>query len=81
MEIHQPNRCALADDARLFSERMLVRSGEMGKSRASALGVDWTCSPRNARYLLVETSLYKEILIHQDCYRHSGDQENGTRND
>jgi uroporphyrinogen decarboxylase len=23
----------------------------MGKSRASALGVDWTCSPRNARYL------------------------------
>jgi uroporphyrinogen decarboxylase len=24
---------------------------EMGKSRASALGVDWTCSPRNARYL------------------------------
>jgi uroporphyrinogen decarboxylase len=29
--------------------------GEMGKSRASALGVDWTCSPRNARYLLVET--------------------------
>jgi uroporphyrinogen decarboxylase len=41
--------------------------GEMGKSRASAL--DWTCSPRNARYLLVETLLYKEILIHQDCYR------------
>ncbi|SFW28570.1 uroporphyrinogen decarboxylase [Sinomicrobium oceani] len=24
---------------------------EMGKSKASALGVDWTCSPRNARYL------------------------------
>ena len=23
----------------------------MGKSKASALGVDWTCSPRNARYL------------------------------
>jgi uroporphyrinogen decarboxylase len=26
-------------------------ANEMGKSRASALGVDWTCSPRNARYL------------------------------
>ena len=25
--------------------------GEMAKSGASALGVDWTCSPRNARYL------------------------------
>ncbi|MGS2741322.1 uroporphyrinogen decarboxylase [Sinomicrobium sp. M5D2P17] len=24
---------------------------EMGRSRASALGVDWTCSARNARYL------------------------------
>lgn len=24
---------------------------EMGRSGASALGVDWTCSPRNARYL------------------------------
>ena len=24
---------------------------EMSKSGASALGVDWTCSPRNARYL------------------------------
>lgn len=24
---------------------------EMAKSKASALGVDWTCSPRNARYL------------------------------
>jgi uroporphyrinogen decarboxylase len=24
---------------------------EMGKSKASALGVDWTCSARNARYL------------------------------
>ena len=23
----------------------------MSKSKASALGVDWTCSPRNARYL------------------------------
>jgi len=25
--------------------------GEMAKSNASALGVDWTCSARNARYL------------------------------
>jgi uroporphyrinogen-III decarboxylase len=50
------------------------------KNRASALGVDWTCSPRNARYFLVETLLYK-ILIHQDCYRQFRDQENGTRND
>ena len=23
----------------------------MAKSRTSAIGVDWTCSPRNARYL------------------------------
>jgi uroporphyrinogen decarboxylase len=34
-----------------FRKRMLVRSWRNGKSRASALGVDWTCSPRNARYL------------------------------
>jgi uroporphyrinogen decarboxylase len=32
---------------------------EMGKSRASALGVDWTCSPRNANICPVEISLYK----------------------
>jgi uroporphyrinogen decarboxylase len=60
---------ALADDSgNCFRKRMLVRSWRNGKNRASALEVDWTCSPRNARYLLVETSLYK-ILIHQDCYR------------
>jgi uroporphyrinogen decarboxylase len=43
---------ALADDAPVIVfERMLFCTGEPGKSRASALGVDWTCSPRNARYL------------------------------
>jgi hypothetical protein len=30
---------------------------------------------------LVEISLYKGILIHQDYYSIPGDQENGTRND
>jgi uroporphyrinogen-III decarboxylase len=43
---------------------------EMGKSRASALGVDWTCSPRNARYLSGGNIHYKEILIHQDYCLH-----------
>jgi uroporphyrinogen decarboxylase len=33
-----------------FRKRMLVRSWRNGKN-TSALGVDWTCSPRNARYL------------------------------
>lgn len=30
---------------------MLVRFKGNGKLRASAVGVDWTCSPQNARYL------------------------------
>ena len=35
----------------LFSEKDVgLPLDEMGKSKASALGVDWTCSPRNARY-------------------------------
>ncbi|CAM4010112.1 uroporphyrinogen decarboxylase [Flavobacterium sinopsychrotolerans] len=44
---------ALADDAPVivFGKGCWFALGEMGKSRASALGVDWTCSPRNARYL------------------------------
>ena len=44
---------ALADDAPVivFGKGCWFALGEMGKSRASALGVDWTCSPTNARYL------------------------------
>jgi uroporphyrinogen decarboxylase len=34
---------------------------EMGKSKASGTRVDWTCSPRNALFV-VETSLYKVIF-------------------
>jgi uroporphyrinogen-III decarboxylase len=53
---------------------------EMGKSKASALE-DWTCSQEMPDTCLVEISLYKGILIHQDYYLNSCDQENGTRND
>ena len=44
---------ALADEIPVivFGKGCWFALGEMGKSRASALGVDWTCSPRNARYL------------------------------
>jgi uroporphyrinogen decarboxylase len=44
---------ALADETHVivFGKGCWFALGEMGKSRASALGVDWTCSPRNARYL------------------------------
>jgi uroporphyrinogen decarboxylase len=44
---------ALADDTHVivFGKGCWFALHEMGKSRASALGVDWTCSPRNARYL------------------------------
>ena len=44
---------ALADEAPVivFGKGCWFALGEMGRSRASALGVDWTCSPRNARYL------------------------------
>jgi uroporphyrinogen decarboxylase len=44
---------ALADHAPVivFGKGCWFALNEMGKSRASALGVDWTCSPRNARYL------------------------------
>jgi hypothetical protein len=59
----------LADDAGCVLERMLVRAWRNGKNRASALGVDWTCRQEMQDTFLVETLLYKEILIHQDCYR------------
>ena len=44
---------ALADVSPVivFGKGCWFALGEMGKSRASALGVDWTCSPQNARYL------------------------------
>ncbi len=44
---------ALADDAKVivFAKGCWYALNEMSKSRASALGVDWTCSARNARYL------------------------------
>jgi len=44
---------ALADETHVivFGKGCWFALGEMGKSRASALGVDWTCSARNARYL------------------------------
>lgn len=44
---------ALKDDAPVivFGKGCWFALGEMAKSGASALGVDWTCSARNARYL------------------------------
>ena len=44
---------ALKDDAPViaFGKGCWFALGDMAKSNASALGVDWTCSPRNARYL------------------------------
>ncbi|NAS31762.1 uroporphyrinogen decarboxylase [Flavobacteriaceae bacterium R38] len=35
----------------VFGKGCWFALGDMAKSKASALGVDWTCSPRNARYL------------------------------
>ena len=35
----------------LFGKGCWFALGEMAKTGASALGVDWTCSPKNARYL------------------------------
>lgn len=35
----------------VFGKGCWFALGDMAKSGASALGVDWTCSPRNARYL------------------------------
>lgn len=35
----------------VFGKGCWFAMGEMAKSKASALGVDWTCSARNARYL------------------------------
>ncbi len=44
---------ALAKDTKVivFGKGCWFALGDMAKSKASALGVDWTCSPRNARYL------------------------------
>jgi len=35
----------------VFGKGCWFALGDMAKSGAAALGVDWTCSPRNARYL------------------------------
>ena len=44
---------ALKDDAPViaFGKGCWFALSEMARSNASALGVDWTCSPQNARYL------------------------------
>jgi len=44
---------ALADETEVivFGKGCWFALGEMAQSKASALGVDWTCSARNARYL------------------------------
>ncbi len=44
---------ALKDDVPViaFAKGCWFALPEMAKSNASALGVDWTCSPKNARYL------------------------------
>ena len=44
---------ALADETEVivFGKGCWFALGDMAKSKASALGVDWTCSARNARYL------------------------------
>lgn len=44
---------ALAEETKVivFGKGCWFALGEMAKSKASALGVDWTCSARNARYL------------------------------
>jgi uroporphyrinogen decarboxylase len=44
---------ALADMTKVivFGKGCWFALNEMSKSKASALGVDWTCSPQNARYL------------------------------
>mgnify|MGYP003467442925 CR=1 FL=1 len=44
---------ALAEETEVivFGKGCWFALNDMAKSKASALGVDWTCSPRNARYL------------------------------
>ncbi|WP_430399531.1 uroporphyrinogen decarboxylase [Flavobacterium sp.] len=44
---------ALADETKVivFGKGCWFALDDMAKSKASAIGVDWTCSPRNARYL------------------------------
>lgn len=44
---------ALADEIPIivFGKGCWFALGEMARSQVSALGVDWTCSPKNARYL------------------------------
>jgi uroporphyrinogen decarboxylase len=44
---------ALAKDTKVivFGKGCWFALGDMAKSKASAIGVDWTCSARNARYL------------------------------
>jgi uroporphyrinogen decarboxylase len=47
----------------VFWKRMLVRSWRNGKKPRFCIGVDWTCSPRNARYLSGGHHFTK-VLIH-----------------
>jgi uroporphyrinogen decarboxylase len=55
----------------VFGKGCWFALGEMGKSKASALGVDWTCSPRNARYLSGRNITLQVILIRQGCCHQS----------
>ncbi|MCO6161796.1 uroporphyrinogen decarboxylase [Flavobacterium sp. NRK F7] len=44
---------ALSDETKVivFGKGCWFALNDMSKSKAAAIGVDWTCSPRNARYL------------------------------
>ena len=44
---------ALADETKVivFGKGCWFALNDMSKSKAAAIGVDWTCSPKNARYL------------------------------
>lgn len=62
---------ALAEDTKVivFGKGCWFALNDMAKSKASALGVAWTCSARNGRFIYqVELSLYKEILTRVVCF-------------
>jgi uroporphyrinogen decarboxylase len=69
---------ALAEDTKVivFGKGCWFALGEMAKSKASALGVDWTCSPRNARYYVTGKFRSKSFT-----FTNTNHQKNGTSND
>ena len=73
MALYKPDNEALKNDAPVIAfgkKGCWFALREMANSNAAALGIDWTCSAQNARYLTGGKLHFKVILTLQDYYLH-----------